>query len=255
MRILVTRPAAQAVGWVQTLRACGADAAALPLIGIEAVADTTPLVQAWRTLAGHRLVMFVSANAVGHFFAAGAGVPWPAGVHAGATGPGTATALRAAGVPEAAIVAPDPARGRFDTEALWRQHLAAWAWPGQTVLVVRGEDGRDWLAEQLRAAGAVVQFVAAYRRVVPAWGAAEQALAAAALAAPASHLWSFSSSEAVQHLRRMLPMADFAPCRAAASHERIVQVARAAGFGQVLLVAPDAAALASAAAGAARGAP
>ena len=35
MRVLVTRPPAQAAGWVQSLQALGVDAAALPLLGIK----------------------------------------------------------------------------------------------------------------------------------------------------------------------------------------------------------------------------
>lgn len=236
MRLIVTRPAAQAMPWVAALQALGLDALALPLIGIAPPDDVAPVQAAWRGLAALRLVMFVSANAVEHFFAARpAGLQWPAALAAGSTGPGTSAALRAAGVrviEEPAVDVP-----QFDTEALWAQ-LATQHWQGAQVLVVRGEDGRDWLADTLRQHGAAVHFVAAYRRVPPVLDAAGAATLAAALATPSQHLWLFSSSEAVGHLAALAPEADWSVSRACASHPRIAQAAQAAGFGRVDLVAP-----------------
>ncbi|NLZ41152.1 MAG: uroporphyrinogen-III synthase, partial [Comamonadaceae bacterium] len=116
--------------------------------------------------------------------------------------------------------------------------LCARDWRGRSALVVRGEAGRDWLAETLRAAGAEVAFVAAYRRVAPRWGAAERALYAAALAAPRACVWLFSSSEAVRHLATLAPPPAWQAARVLATHPRIAEAARAAGFGQVDLVEP-----------------
>jgi uroporphyrinogen-III synthase len=203
---------------------------------------------AWQRLPGLDLVMFVSANAVAQFFALGPEHgPWPVGVRAAATGPGTAAALRLAGVPEEALVEPAADAPSFDSEALWAR-LSAEPWAGRQVLVVRGEDGRDWLAETLRGQGAEVGFVAAYRRQAPKPDAAGAALLAQAQAAPAAHLWLFSSSEALGHLRTLAPAADWAHSRAVASHPRIAQTAREAGFGQVVLAPPTPAGVAAAAA-------
>ena len=99
-RVLVTRPAEQAAPWVERLRERGLVAEALPLIEIAPAADASALRSSWAGLATCRLVVFVSANAVLHFFAARpAGLDWPDGVDAGAPGSGTADALREAGVP------------------------------------------------------------------------------------------------------------------------------------------------------------
>ncbi len=256
-RLLVTRPAAQAQVWVESLRALGVVAQALPLIGIEPAADAAPLHRAWQALGEYRLVMFVSANAVDHFFAqrpaTWASEAWPADTLAGATGPGTVAALQQAGVPLAAVVAPAVQSAQFDSEALWRalqQHPQGGAlWQGRRALVVRGEQGRNWLADTLGQAGATVHYVAAYRRSLPAWGAAEHTTVAAALAAPSQYLWLFSSSEAVGHLRPLAPQATqagWARSAALATHSRIAQAVQAIGFGAVQEVAPQLQAVAAA---------
>lgn len=232
MRVIVTRPAAQGRAFVAALQALGVEAVGLPLIGIAPAPDPAAVQAAWRRLPQMALVMFVSANAVNHFFElAPPGAGWPTGTRAGSTGPGTSAALRAAGVPPACLVEPGP-EGPFDTDTLWLQ-LGAWPWAGRQVLVVRGEAGRDWLAERLRAAGAQVDFVAAYRRLAPAFDAPAAAVLAAALDRPQAHCWHFSSSEAIAYLVAACPGTDWASARALATHARIAQAARQHGFGRV----------------------
>lgn len=234
MRVIVTRPAAQAGSWLAALRERGLDAQALPLMGIAPRGDPQPVREAWAQLPQASLVMFVSANAVEQFFAARPeGLAWPEELAAASTGPGTSKALRAAGV--ARIEEPAPDAPQFDSEALWAR-IAHQPWAGRSVWVVRGEEGRDWLARQLRDAGAQVRFVHAYRRLAPVLSGAEQAVLAQALAAPTDHCWLFSSSEAIGHLLRLAPGADWRAQRALASHPRIAQAARDAGFGRVELV-------------------
>ncbi|MBL8313383.1 MAG: uroporphyrinogen-III synthase [Rubrivivax sp.] len=238
MLLIVTRPLAQALPWVAALRALGQAAQALPLIDIAPPSDPVPVRAAWQQLASQALVMFVSANAVEHFFQARpAGLAWPAEVLAGSTGPGTTRALRVAGVPEAALVQPAADSPRLDSEALWAQ-LQEHDWLGRTALIVRGEDGRDWLADTLRARGAQVGFVAAYRRLRPQLDGQQETLLATALRAPAEYLWLFSSSEAVANLRSLRPQADWSASLALASHPRIAEAARGAGFASVAVVPP-----------------
>jgi uroporphyrinogen-III synthase len=243
MRLIVTRPPAQAAAWVAQLQALGLDAVALPLIGIAPVTDGALLQRAWAALGSYALVLFVSPNAVQQFFTWRGQAAWPAQALAASTGPGTTAALREAGVAPDCIAEPAADAPSFDTEALWAR-LSSRDWRGQRVLIVRGEEGRDWFAETMRRHGAEVEFVAAYRRLAPQPDAASAALIAAALAAPQRHLWLFSSSEAIGHLVGMAPAADWSASRAAASHPRIVHRALAAGFGRVDAVAPTPAAVA-----------
>lgn len=247
LRLLVTRPAAQARDWVARLAAAGIDAQALPLIEIADAPDPAAVEAAWRALPGYRLAVFVSPNAVERFFAARPpGLAWPEDTVAGSTGPGTTRALAEAGLPASQRVEPAEDAPQFDSEALWAL-VSRWPWAGQRVLSVRGEGGRDWLASRLREAGAEVDFVAAYRRRAPSLDAAQRALLDAALAEPARHLWFFSSSEAIEQLLALcaagpLP-ADWSAARALATHPRIAESARRAGFGQVVEVAPSPAAV------------
>lgn len=243
MRVIVTRPQAQARGWVNELKASGVDAVALPLIDIAPVADASAVVRAWNDLSSCDFVMFVSANAVAQFFAlAPPGAAWPAALRAGATGPGTQAALQALGLAPAQVVAPAQDASQFDSEALW-SCIAHESWLGRRVLVVRGEAGRDWLAQRWQTSGAHLSFVAAYRRLAPRWDAEREQLLGQALAAPGQHLWLFSSSEGIGHLRDHAEGSDWSQSGALATHARIAQVAREAGFARVEQVAPQLAAV------------
>lgn len=243
MKVLVTRPAGQAAEWVAGLREHGVDAATLPLIGIRPAHDAAAVLAAWAELASHRLVMFVSPNAAEQFFALRpAGTVWPAAVLAGSPGPGTSRTLRALGVPAACIVEPAADAAQFDSESLWQQ-LCERPWQGASVLIVRGESGRDWLADTLRAHGARVSFVTAYERCAPTLDAPQQSLLRDALQSPAQHVWLFSSSESVAHLETIAPQAGWQDARALATHPRIAERARRAGFGAVHECRPSMAAV------------
>lgn len=233
MRVIVTRPAAQAASWVQSLSRGGIDAVALPLIDIAPPLDTAAVAQAWTELAAHRLVVFVSPNAAQRFFALRpTALSWPVGVTAASIGPGTTEALRVHGVPESAIVQPAGDAAQFDSESLWTQ-LSRHDWQAAQVLVVRGDGGRDWLADVLREQGARVSFVAAYRRIAPAFDGDALRRLDDAVARPGAHLWFFSSSEAVTNLVALRPDASWAGAHALATHPRIAHSARDCGFGVV----------------------
>ncbi len=256
--LVVTRPEAQALDWVHQLQALGASAITLPLLRIAAAEESADTIrQAWATLAEQRLVMFVSPNAVAQFFALRpSGLSWPAGtvgttgdppptsVLAGATGPGTVAALRQHGVPAQAIAAPHADATSFDAEALWRDALSGLDWQGAKVLVVRGDGGRDWLADTLGAAGAQVRMLCAYRQLGPAWSDYESARLTHILARPGAYVWLFSSSQAISHLAQRLAAtlpdsaAVLGAMGAITTHPRIAASARSLGLGHVASCAP-----------------
>jgi uroporphyrinogen-III synthase len=241
---------------VKELEAAGLAAVALPLIDIVPDPDSEAMLgEAWRTLAGRDFVMFVSAAAVERFFARGALAParaWPPGPRAGSTGPGTTAALRRAGVPAEAIDVPAADAPTFDSEALWAA-IGTRDWAGRSALLVRGEGGRDWLADTLRAAGAGVDALHLYRRTCPQWTAAQWAACERAWSEPRRHWWHLSSSQAIDHLARLwqphAAAVPWAALQALASHPRIAARAHEAGFGIVREVRPGIAAVVAALAG------
>jgi uroporphyrinogen-III synthase len=240
-RVLVTRPLREATRWVEALRERGLDAQALPLLAIEALADEQALREARAQADRHHALMFVSAAAVEHFFGAQA-IAATAGPRCWATGPGTAAALRAAGVAKERIDVPDAQSAQFDSESLWRI-VQPQVKAGTPVLIVRGGDaqgqaaGRDWLAREIEAAGGQVDSVVAYRRVIPAWTEAQREQARAG--ARGNAVWLFSSSQALTHLQRLLPGTAWGTAQALATHPRIAQAARDAGFGSVKTSSPE----------------
>jgi uroporphyrinogen-III synthase len=238
MRVLVTRPESEARHWVEDLRRRGFDAQALPLIEIAPVADAAALLAAWRRLDRYRAVMFVSGNAVRHFFGCRPDdAQWPSATRAWSPGAGTRQALIAAGVDQELVDAPPPEAAQFDSETLW-QHVATQVAEGDRVLIVRGADaqgtssGRDWLAQQLAGVGARVEVLAVYRRQPPRLSEAQLAQARQSDASGGC-IWLFSSSQAIVHLQEILAGQDWTQGRAIATHPRIAQAARKAGFGVV----------------------
>ncbi len=239
MRVLVTRPLAQAAEWVERLQAHRIDAVALPLIEIGPPPDPAAVNAAWSTLAARQLVVFVSPNAVDAFFdAAPPGPSWPAQVRAASPGPGTSAALAARGVPAALVVEPAADAPQFDSEALWAR-LAGDDWESASVLAVRGTGGRDFLGARLRERGATVDVLSSYTRGAPGVDGATDRLLREAIADPRRHLWLFSSSEAIGHLVARVAGGGLAPAEpwrdaaAVATHPRIAQRAREAGFARV----------------------
>lgn len=263
VRVIVTRPLQDAQPWVEQLRQGGVAAEALPLIDIAPASDVDAARRAWDALGGYAACMFVSGNAVEYFFKQKV-APAQAGHEQSATkkianqnpgllpslrfmapGPGTVAALLAAGVPAGQIDAPAADADQFDSEALWAA-VGQRDWRGRRVLVVRGEgqeaggvsSGRDWIARQWQAAGAQVDFVGVYQRRAPVFTQAQVQRARAA--STDGSVWLFSSSEAVANLASLpaLTGVHWGRARAIATHPRIEEAVRAAGWGVVVASRP-----------------
>jgi uroporphyrinogen-III synthase len=262
MRVLVTRPRNEVRKWVDALSDAGYDAQALPLIGVLPAPDPAAIVAAWQRLHTFDAVMFVSGNAVDHFFALKPALAREfteddaTKIRAFVTGPGSFSALRRAQVDAQRIDMPDRDTGQFDSETLW-QAVAPRVQSGYRVLIVRGTGsaankgvneqesahgvGRDWFADQVRAAGGVVEFVVAYQRRAPELLASEREVACQA--ATDGSVWLFSSSEAIGNLVAACPDQNWAHAKAVVTHSRIAQAAREAGFSVVCESRPTMAAL------------
>lgn len=262
MRVIVTRPQKEALQWVHALADAGYDAVSFPLIGVLPAPDPQTVVDAWSRIDSYDAVMFVSGNAVDHFFALKPALA-PDFNESGAmktrafvTGPGSFSALKRAHVDARRIDMPDREAGQFDSEALWSV-VGAQVCPGFRVLIVRGagssplsdgpvaqvEDGagRDWFADQVRQAGGCVEFVVAYQRRLPDLPEGDRALAA--VAAQDGSVWLFSSSEAISNLVLACPGQDWSKAKAVVTHSRIARAAQNAGFSVVCESRPTLAAL------------
>lgn len=262
LRAIVTRPGEEADAWVAQIKHNGIEAIALPMIEIVAVPDTTQLVQVWQDLAQYDALMFVSSNAASHFFAARPAEiasPWALGgkaPRAWVTGPGSRAALLAQGVPASHIDMPAPTAQSLDSEALWLQ-VEGQIQAATRILIVRGDkasesadaaapsspsgQGRDWLAVQLQGRGAHVDYVVAYARRPPQWTAQQRAIVAQSL--QGQDVWVWSSAEALGNLLAAFPQQNWGAAKAVATHTRIAQAARLAGFGKVALAKPGLTAL------------
>ncbi len=258
MKAIVTRPAKDALVWVEKFKSRGLEAISIPLIEIAppaaqfeaALSDARSRVATGKFAA----VMFVSGNAVEGFCADGfSGSQWPTTTRAWAPGPGTATALIDAGVPNSRIDTPPP-DGQFDSESLWRMvesAVCAWDRSGAPpkALIVRGAttrstddsanlegSGRNWLADKLTGKGVEVEFAVSYERKIPEWSELQRATMRQSLSG--DPVWLFSSSEAIENLAGIKSgnddaVIDWSRANAIATHPRIADAARRLGFGVV----------------------
>ncbi|MGR9100741.1 MAG: uroporphyrinogen-III synthase [Gammaproteobacteria bacterium] len=157
-RVLVTRPTEQSGNLCRLIEQAGGVAVRFPVIEIVPIempaAPVNPVEE-------YRWIVFVSANAVRFALSDKNGFAAGKNARIAAVGQATAAALRAAGLTVDLV----PAAG-FDSEAL----LAAPEMrrvDGLSVLIVRGEGGRELLADELRARGAKVDYLEVYRRTKP----------------------------------------------------------------------------------------
>jgi uroporphyrinogen-III synthase len=164
-RILVTRRSAQSGSLVDALSALGATVVEVPLIALEPPQDAGPLDRALGRLASYEWLAFTSANAVeavGERLAR-LGTTVPAPVRLASVGPATSQAIRERFAGRRVDLQPvSQYRAEGLVEAFRGLDLA-----GQHVLLPVSDRARDTLAVGLRAQGADVDAVAAYRMVTP----------------------------------------------------------------------------------------
>jgi uroporphyrinogen-III synthase len=236
--VIITRPRAQGEALAPRVAALGREVVVLPLLDISPLPDQQSLKAALARLHQYALVAFVSPNAVDAAFAH---IPQlPGGVVLAVLGEGSRVALEQHGVNDgnATIVSPpDPAHS--DSEHLLAA-LQLGSLRGKRVLIVRGESGRELLADALRAAGACVDTLAAYRRAVPALTAALAAQLTTLLARPND--WVVTSSEALRGLMDLVaqlgpesPVVKMRHQHLIVPHARIAETANTLGLTRLTL--------------------
>lgn len=159
-RIAITRAAGQADGLAERLRAQGAVLLLCPAIAIAPPDDYGPLDAALARLAGYDWLLVTSANAaralLDRLDALGLDVAALAGLRVGAVGPATAAALA-----ERGILADFVPHAHLADAILAEIGDVA----GRRFLLPRADIAREALAAGLRARGALVDDIAAYRTI------------------------------------------------------------------------------------------
>lgn len=239
-RVVITRPLAQARELAGRVAALGREPVLFPLLDIAPLPDDSQLRMTLADLERYALVAFVSPNAIDAVFRIID--KWPAQVPLAVVGEGSRQALARHGITDAnaRIFRPKDLL-RTDSQTLL-EVLDIDALRGKTVLVVRGETGRELLADTLRAAGVEVVQVAAYRRTMPQLDEQCRTQLRALLAV--HNDWIVTSSEALRNLVAMTEqvagpegLGGLRKQRLFVPHARIEETARSLDFPHVILTA------------------
>ncbi len=237
LSVVVTRAVHQADELCDLISQAGAEAVRFPVTEIEAVDDSdAALVRSLETLDEADVAIFVSPNAATYGLSLlerwGRELPKRAIVLA--VGPGTARQLHERGVSVSAVP-----QGKYDSEALLAlpdlQDVA-----GRSILIIRGQAGRELLAEELARRQAVVSHLVCYRRValdnpdpkvLSRWHDKGFDVLILTSVSAAHHLWQLLGTSAVELLKNMSVVV---------SSERIGEYCRSMGFAGSIVVAENA---------------
>lgn len=228
LNIVVTRPREQAATLAAGIAKLGGNCIQFPLLEITPLADDQPLRTLLARLSEFQLAIFISPNAVRYGMEAIRSTGGlPGSMQIAAVGLSSAKALQDYGVKN--VIAPQQ---RFDSEALLElpelQEVR-----NKSVVIFRGDQGRELLADTLKLRGANVEYVTCYHRSKP------QHDVAALLAARPDAL-SVSSSEALHNLWEMLNAAgreQLAAIPLFVSHGRIAAEAQNLGWQNIITAA------------------
>jgi uroporphyrinogen III methyltransferase/synthase len=163
-RIVVTRAGAQADSLVEQLQRAGVEVLEFPTIEIQPPESFAGLDEAVQKIERYDWLIFTSVNSVTPFLArlrlAGKSAAAVSSLKVGAIGPETAKRLASAGISASLVPARYQAEGLLD--AVKPETMKA-----KRVLIPRAAEAREILPETLRAWGAWVDVVIAYRTACP----------------------------------------------------------------------------------------
>lgn len=221
LKVLVTRPEQQAQSLCDSITAAGGIAIALPVL------DIVPIL-AWDEselgLAEQDMIIFISRNAVIHFMT-GLQISLSDNVQLIAVGSGSAATMRDHGL-RVDLQPPSPG-GSESLLAMPELNKVQ----DKKVLIVRGEGGRELLADTLLARGANIDYLEVYRRGLPSRSKIEidQAKTADCIV--------ITSVAGLDNLCQLIDIDELTPKRLIVMSERIRQYALNLGFQQCVVVA------------------
>jgi len=164
-RVLLTRPAEESTALAASLSDAGIFSSSLPLLDIQPLAVTPEQQAVFRNLGRYCAVIVVSKPAARlatqQLDQAWPQLPWFS------VGAATAQVLAEHGLNVHYPQTGDDSEALLQLPAL-REAVAR---PGARVLILRGEGGRELLAQRLREQGASVDYLELYRRFLPAYEA------------------------------------------------------------------------------------
>jgi len=190
--VLVTRPKQQATSLVNAITQKGGVAIALPVMEVIAH-DAATIEHDVASLLEPDIAIFVSANAVR------LGLAHAGAAKIAAIGPATAIAVRRHGR-EVDIQSVDG----FDSEHLLNAEELQDV-HGKVIRIVRGSVGRELLAKTLRSRGAIVEYLAIYRRQIPEYSSEELLEISKQWQAGKVDVVTIMSVESLQNLLKILP--------------------------------------------------
>jgi uroporphyrinogen-III synthase len=157
LKVLVTRPEQQARSLCDSIISAGGFAIAMPVLDIVPI---LPWHESVLSLAEQDMIIFISRNAVMHFMA-GLQTSLAANVQLVAVGAGTASTMHEYGL--RVDIQPPPPAGSESLLAMPELNMVQ----NKNVLIVRGDGGRELLADTLLARGANISYLEVYRRGLP----------------------------------------------------------------------------------------
>ena len=214
--ILVTRPRHQAAELVAAIAARGGNPIEFPVIDIRP-RDAEEIAADVADMREPDIAIFVSANSV-QYGAAHAG-----SARIAAIGPATAAAIEARG----RSVDIRSSSGYNSEHLLGEAELHDVA--GKTVRIIRGNRGRELLAETLRSRGASVEYLSVYTRQLPDYSKAAIADLEQRWRAGAINVVTIMSIESLHNLVALLPescLSFFVQAPLVTPAARVIQEAR-----------------------------
>jgi uroporphyrinogen-III synthase len=234
--VIVTRPASAGRRLVERLLREGYGARSWAAFEIGDAPDPLHARDVLARLRDYDLAIFVSATAV-HAAQSLMRGAWPSGTMIGAVGASTHAAIEAELKPsQKAVISATEEDQQSGSEAFWRAWLAS-KYRAHRVLLIRAQNGRNWLNERFAEQGAQVDTVAVYSRALRQPSAEELQNLNEWIASGEKPAIIFSSTEAVMALDRQVDSAAQAWLRngiAIACHPRIGDKLLSNGYQRVL---------------------
>ena len=220
---VLTRDPEACAAYAEPLGRLGLEVVAMPVTRTAPPPDEGALARALET-GGHVAILVASARAAQALARARGHAPL---AEVWAVGPATAAALQAAGIP---AVQPEAVH---DASTLAVALLGSRELVGKKVLVPRAAEGRDEAITLLRAAGAVVDDIVAYRTVPVPADDAELAMPLSLLVTGQAAVCAVFAPSQVAALRGLLGSLEDLPTMFVAIGETTAASLHAAGVGEV----------------------